>query len=185
MCIFHSTDIPIHVLIFYLIDLGVEIILNVSLIAAMSLDRVIGSGKDIPWHIPGEQKLFRDFTLGHSVVMGRVTYESIGRALDGRLNIVVTRNRDYEAPGCRVVESLEKAVERGRVHSDEVFVIGGEGLFREALPMAGRIYLTTVKIHVEGDTFFPEFDAGEFSVIETRDVIGETAYTFRLYERKR
>lgn len=157
--------------------------MTLSLIAAMSLNRVIGNGKDIPWSIPDEQKMFRHFTLGHSVVMGRITYESIGKPLDGRLNIVVTRQKGYQARGCRIAGSLPEAIRMGTTHSNEVFVIGGEGLFRGALPMADRIYLTTVEIHVAGDTFFPEFNENDFMLTETRQVQGKIPYTFRLYEK--
>ncbi|MBU1171220.1 MAG: dihydrofolate reductase [Proteobacteria bacterium] len=159
--------------------------MGISLIAAMSLDRVIGKGKDIPWHIPEEQKLFRHYTLGHCVVMGRITYESIGKALDSRCNIVVTRQQEYDAPGCLVVNSLSQAIDKKQGVSEELFVIGGEGLFREALCLADRIYLTTVQIHVKGDTFFPEFNVKDFKEIETKQVTGPIPYTFRLYERNR
>ena len=158
--------------------------MTLSLIAAMSLNRIIGNGKDIPWSIPGEQKIFQRFTLGHSVVMGRITYESIGKPLDGRLNIVVTGQSDYRAPGCKIAGNLNDAIRMGKDHSNEVFVIGGEGLFKEALPLADRIYLTTVNIHVDGDTFFPEFDEKNYSIIETHEVQGKIPYTFRLLEKK-
>lgn len=157
----------------------------VSLIVAMSQNRVIGNESDIPWRIPGEQKLFRHYTLGHSVVMGRITFESIGKILDGRRSIVVTRQKDYDAQGCLMVHNLSEALEKGAEYSDEVFVIGGEGLFREALPLTNRIYLTTVNIHVDGDAFFPEFDENAFREIKRIDVEGEISYTFRILERKK
>lgn len=158
--------------------------MRLSLIAAMSLNRVIGIGKDIPWTLPDEQKLFRKYTMGHSVVMGRVTYESIGKALDGRLNIVVTRQKVYHAPGCLLAGDLPGAIDMGRTHSDEIFVIGGEGLFREALPLADRIYLTTIGLRVDGDTFFPEFDEKSFSFVDALAVDGAIPYTLRIYDRK-
>lgn len=157
--------------------------MTLSLIAAMSQNRVIGSGKDIPWHLPDEQKLFRNYTLGHSVIMGRVTYESLGKALDGRLNIVVTRQTGYHAPGCRVAGSLWEAVDLGKAQSDEVFVIGGEGLFREALPKADRIYLTTVAIRVDGDTYFPEFDHNNYTAHTVLTSEGDIPYTLTIYDR--
>lgn len=157
--------------------------MRLSLIAAMSLNRVIGRGKDIPWHLPDEQQLFRHYTLGHSVIMGRVTYESIGKALDGRQNIVVTRQSGFKAPGCLITDSLDQAIDMGKGYSNEVFVIGGEGLFRDALPMADRIYLTTVEIQVAGDRFFPEFDENAFTCVEALTAHGTPSYTVRIYDR--
>jgi dihydrofolate reductase len=137
----------------------------ISLIAAMSENRVIGHGKNIPWHIPEEQRLFRRFTLGSSVVMGRKTFESIGKPLEKRMNIVVSRKPDYKAEGCLTAKNLHDAIEKAGEYSEEVFIIGGESLFRESLPFADRIYLTRVHITVYGDAFFPEFNPDRKSVV--------------------
>jgi dihydrofolate reductase len=115
--------------------------------------------------------------------MGRKTYESIGKPLEQRLNIVVTRNRDYLAPGCIVVNTLEDALAKGRDYSEELFVIGGEALFIHALPLCRRIYLTRILANVDGDTFFPEFDGSEFREIVHETFPGPLPYVFSLYER--
>jgi dihydrofolate reductase len=133
-----------------------------SLVVAMARNRVIGRDNALPWRLPADLAHFRKVTMGHPIVMGRKTHESIGKALPGRLNIVVTRNRDYRAPGCTVVPSLEAAW-RAAGDAEEVCVIGGTSLFREALPIADVIHMTEVEADVEGDTYFPEFDRGEWS----------------------
>ena len=157
--------------------------MKISLIAAMSENRVIGHGNDIPWKIPEEQTLFRRYTMGCRVIMGRKTYESIGKPLDGRLNIVVTQKTHYEAPGCVVVHSIEEGLNQGGGYADEVFVIGGESLFRETIPMANRIYLTRILITIPGDTFFPEFNPDDFIEIKREDYPGPPPYVFSLYQR--
>jgi dihydrofolate reductase len=128
-----------------------------SLVVAVARNGVIGRDNALPWRLPADLAHFKRVTMGHPVIMGRRTYESIGKALPGRNNIVVSRNRSYEAPGCTVVPSLEAAWEAaGNV--SEAFVIGGTSLFREALPAADVVYLTEVESDVPGDTYFPEFD---------------------------
>jgi dihydrofolate reductase len=159
--------------------------MQISLIAAMSLNRVIGHGAIIPWHVPGEQRLFRKITLGNSIIMGRVTHEAMGKVLDGRPNIILTHQKDYRSEGCQVVHSMGQAIKEGARFSEEVFIIGGETLFREALSHADRIYLSTIQVHAKGDVFFPEFDTSGFNVIEHLDVPGDIPYTFTIYERIR
>src|SRR5712664_1807844 len=132
-----------------------------SLVVAMARNRVIGRNNTLPWRLPEELAHFKRVTLGHPVVMGRKTYESIGKPLPGRLNIVVSRNRDFRAPGCKVVASLEEAY-RAAGDADEVSIIGGTSLFEAALPTADRIHLTEVEADVEGDTWFPEFDRSQW-----------------------
>ena len=127
----------------------------------MAKNRVIGAKGGIPWHLPNELKLFKRLTMGHHIVMGRKTYESIGRLLPGRTSVIVTRQPGYEVPGAIVTHSIAEALEACR-GDDEVFVIGGADLFRETLPTADRIYLTVVDSDTEGDTWMPEFDAREW-----------------------
>jgi len=132
-----------------------------SLVVAVARNGVIGRGKRLPWKLPEDLAYFKKVTMGHPVIMGRRTYESIGKPLPGRENIVVTRNPDYRAPGCTVVTSLEGAWQAAG-NAREVCVIGGTSLFEETLPIADRIHLTEVEADVEGDTFFPPFDRGEW-----------------------
>ena len=158
-----------------------------TLVVAMARNRVIGRDNQLPWRLPDEIAYFKRVTMGHPIVMGRRTYESIGRPLPGRKNIVVTHDRGYQAPGCTVVSSLVEAWQAAG-NADEVCVIGGTSLFRESLPIADRIHLTLVEADVPGDTYFPEFDRGEWHETEVvRHAADERhAYPFRilLLERK-
>lgn len=157
-----------------------------SMIVAMSDNRVIGIENRLPWHIPEDLKRFKKITSGHPIVMGRKTFESIGRPLPNRTNIVVTRNKDYRAEGVVTCHSLREALDwAGRAPgSDEVFVIGGGELFREALPAADRIYLTEVSWPYEGDAFFPEFDEAAYAVKVTEKLSEAPPATLRVLERK-
>ena len=127
----------------------------VSLIVAMDRARAIGSAGRLPWHIPADLKRFRALTTGHHIVMGRKTYESIGRLLPGRTSVIVTRNPDYAVPGALVAHSVEEALTRCAGET-EIFVIGGAQVYREALPLAHRLYLTEVDGTFPADTWFPE-----------------------------
>ena len=134
---------------------------RISIIVAMARNRVIGANGAIPWHLPDELKLFKSLTMGHSIIMGRKTWDSIGRALPGRTSVVVTRQRGYRAPGAVVAHSLDEAI-RACGKASEIFVIGGAELIREALAFADRLYLTTVDAEVAGDTWMPEFPASQW-----------------------
>ena len=154
----------------------------------MARNRVIGRDNRLPWRLPADLAYFKQVTMGHPVVMGRRTYESIGKPLPGRLNIVVSRNPAFRAPGCTVVGSLDEA---WRVAADapEVSVIGGTSLFADSLPVADRIHLTEVDAEVPGDTWFPEFNRAEWRESEVlRHPADERhAYPFRIVvlDRKR
>jgi dihydrofolate reductase len=130
---------------------------RVNLIVAWGRNRVIGRAGTLPWHLPADLRHFRATTMGHPIVMGRRTWESIGRALPGRRNIVVTRNRAWSAPGCDSAGGLAPALALC-AGQPEVFIIGGAQLFAEALPLARRLFLTEIDADFEGDTFFPPFD---------------------------
>ncbi|MCC6534814.1 MAG: dihydrofolate reductase [Burkholderiales bacterium] len=130
---------------------------RVSLIVAMSRSRVIGAGNRLPWHLPEDLKRFKQLTMGHAIVMGRKTWDSIRRLLPGRTTVIVTRNPRLQVPGALMASSLENALDLCRDDS-EVFIIGGEQIFRAALPLADRIYLTIVDIDVPGDTYMPAID---------------------------
>jgi dihydrofolate reductase len=159
--------------------------MRISIIAAMSANRVIGRQGTIPWNIPGEQRLFKQITLGHVVIMGRKTFESLAQPLAGRTNIIVTRQTDYRAEGCRVVHDLPGAIECCPVDEDEAFVCGGGQLYHEALPLADRIYLTVIPKKISGDTYFPDIPSAEFRVKESRTIQGVEPYRFYIYERCR
>lgn len=155
----------------------------ISQIVAIAANRVIGQKGGIPWKIPGEQKMFKEITMGHAVIMGRKTFESLGRPLPGRTNIVITRQTDYDAPGCIVASSLSNALNACPPEEDEAFICGGGQLYHESLPLTGRIYLTVISREVDGDTFFPEIPADEFEIIESKTVDGVQPYNFYIYER--
>lgn len=135
--------------------------MEIIVIAAMAANRVIGKDNAIPWHIPGEQLRFKATTMGHTLVMGRKTFESIGRPLPGRKNIVISRQQDFKAPGCMVVNDLAVALKLAG-KDEKVFVIGGGHVYAQALPLADRIILTVLERAVEGNVYFPEFSAQEF-----------------------
>ena len=147
----------------------------------MARNRVIGRDNQLPWRLPADLAYFKRVTMGHPIIMGRRTYESIGRPLPGRLNIVVSRNPQFSAPGCTVVPSLAEAW-RAAGDAEEVCVIGGTSIFAEALPAADRIHLTEVEAEVPGDTWFPEFDRGEWTEreVERHAPDERHAYPFRI-----
>lgn len=129
----------------------------ISLIVAHDKNRVIGYENAMPWHLPGDLQYFKEMTMGKPIVMGRKTFESIGRPLPGRRNIVITRNAQYAADGIEVVNSLKEAIELAK-DAEEIMVIGGEQIFRQVLPQASRLYITLIDEEYKGDTFFPPYD---------------------------
>ncbi|QSX32888.1 type 3 dihydrofolate reductase [Shewanella avicenniae] len=145
--------------------------MHIAMIAAMAHNRVIGKDNQMPWHLPDDLRHFKAMTLGKPVIMGRRTFESIGRPLPGRCNIVVSRQQDYHADGITLVASLQDALlAAGQV--EEVVVIGGGQLYREALPLAQRLYLTEIDLEVAGDTTFPEWDDGSWQL--ESETLGES-----------
>lgn len=150
-----------------------------SLIAAMSENRVIGREGDLPWHLPADLKHFKETTRGHPVIMGRKTFESLDRPLPNRTNILITRNPNYEVDGVIVVRSLDEAIRAAEGESEsesesefelddaerEIFILGGEELFRQALCRADRMYLTIVHAELDGDTHFPDFDPANWQLV--------------------
>jgi len=157
----------------------------ISQIVAMASNRVIGRKGDIPWKIPGEQKKFKEITMGHTVIMGRKTYESIGRPLPGRTNVIITRQTDYRAPGCVVVHELDSAFQSCSADENEAFICGGGQLYQESLPVTDRIYLTVLPREVAGDTYFPEFSEDDFKITKTEFIESVEPYHFYIYERIR
>lgn len=157
-----------------------------SLIVAMDAHRGIGAHNQLSWKLPADLKHFKDVTMGHPIIMGRKTYESIGRALPGRRNIIVTRNADFAATGCEVVHSLDDALKL--VGSDDAFVIGGAEMFRQALPFVRKMYMTEIRHEFPCDVFFPEFDMNEWREVERKQGVKDERnpydYWFVVYERK-
>ena len=154
----------------------------------MAKNRVIGANGAIPWHLPEELKRFKSLTLGHHVIMGRKTYESIGRPLPGRASVIVTRQRGYRAPGALVMHSLDEAFAACGGDS-EIFVIGGAELYAQVLPRADRLYLTTVDAEITGDTYMPEFESSDWREVSAESFGADERhrYPFRcaVYERIR
>jgi dihydrofolate reductase len=129
----------------------------ISLVAAMAKNRVIGKDNAMPWHLPADLKHFKAVTLGKPIIMGRKTYESIGRPLPGRQNIVISRNADYQLEGCDTVTSFEAAMKMVS-HIEEVMIVGGGFLYSQVLPQANKLYLTFIDLEVDGDTQFPAYE---------------------------
>jgi dihydrofolate reductase len=158
----------------------------VSIIAAIDKNRALGKDNKLLWHIPEDMKWFKSHTSGHPVIMGRKTFESIGKALPNRLNIVISRNLSYRAPGCTVVETLEKGIDIA-VQSDntEVFIIGGGTVYAQALPFADRLYLTIVDGLYDADTFFPQYDSFNSIIFKEEKQNSELKYTFLILEKQK
>lgn len=160
--------------------------MQLSAICAMSENRVIGCQNQLPWHLPADLKHFKKITLGHPIILGRKTYESIGRALPERCNIVITQDTHFQAPGCVVVNSIETAL-LAVAYSDEAFVIGGALLYQQLLPKVSRLYLTEIHQFFEGDAYFPELDMSEWHEVtredHTKDAQNSYDYSFIVLER--
>lgn len=158
---------------------------KISLIVAVAQNGIIGTGGTMPWHITEDFRHFKEVTLGHSVIMGRKTYESIGRPLPRRRNIVITRNTDLRIEGCEMAPSLEAAVAMCE-GEEEVFIIGGGQIYHQAMPLAHKLYITHVGVDVEGDTRFPEIDGSWCEVKREEFARGkdfEHPFAFVDYER--
>lgn len=159
----------------------------ISFLFAMGKNRVIGRDNQLPWHLPADLAYFKKKTMGHPIVMGRKTYESIGKPLPGRENVIVTRNSEYEAEGCTVVHSVDEAC-RMFPDDEEIFVIGGAKLFDAFYPFADRMYVTYINETFEGDTFFRAIDDSEWKRTSVEKGIkndkNRYEYSFITYERK-
>jgi dihydrofolate reductase len=161
--------------------------MRIAAIFAMSENRVIGKNNELPWHLPADMRHFKELTLGKPILLGRKTYESIGRALPGRCNVVVTRDVNFQAPGCVVANSLETALSAAD-YSDEIMVIGGAVLYQHLLPRTHRLYMTMIHHVFDGDAFFPELDMNEWREIERHDHAADQenkySYSFITLDRK-
>jgi dihydrofolate reductase len=160
----------------------------VSIIVAVSENGGIGLHGQVPWHLSADLKLFKQVTMGHTLIQGRRTYESIGKPLPGRKMVVVTHQLAYQAPGCTVVNSLAEALEMARNDWEtEAFIGGGASTYAEAIPLVDRMYFTRVHAEVEADTFFPDFDESEWAVREEveyeADEKNEYSFTYQVLEK--
>ena len=159
---------------------------RISVIAALARNRVIGIENRLPWRLPEDLAHFKALTLGHPILMGRKTFESLGRPLPGRTNIVITRNAGYRPAGCLVAASIPAALALCE-DAGEAFFIGGAELYAQAIPLADRLYLTEVGIEAAGDAWFPEYDAGAFREVSRTSHTGGKGdalpFDFVVYER--
>ena len=159
--------------------------MKISLIVAMDKNNLIGVANKIPWHIPGELKRFRDITMGKPIVMGRKTHESIGRPLDGRMNIVLTKNKNLSLRGVKCYTSLQEIMNSLK-DEEEVFVIGGSQIYNITLPLAHRLYVTLINKEYSGDTWFPSINFSEWKITEIKKINEETTnteYSNIIYDR--
>ncbi len=163
-----------------------------SMIVAMAENRVIGINNKLPWYLPNDLKYFKQVTLGKPIIMGRKTFESIGKPLPGRTNIVITRNTDWQAEGIKVAHTLGQAYDLAEAiceidGQDELMIIGGDQIYQSSLPEIDKIYLTQVHAVVEGDAWFPEVDWGQWKEIGREDYTAEGPnpydYSFVVFER--
>lgn len=154
---------------------------TISIIAVMGKNRAIGKENQLLWNLPEDLKRFKKITLNHPVIMGRKTYESIGRPLSERINIILSRNPELKVNGCKVLGSLEKALQYAEsIDQDEVFIIGGESIFAEALPLVKKMYLTLVDDSPQADSFFPQYD-DNFDIIHEEQA-EESNYQYKYIE---
>lgn len=157
-----------------------------SMIVAHADNRVIGKDNDMPWHLPADLAYFKKTTLGKPIIMGRKTYESIGRPLPGRKNIVISRDKNYSAEGIETVTSVEEALALVS-EVEEVMVIGGGAIYQHCLPAAQRLYITHIEADIDGDTYFPDYDLKEWQLAasEVREADEKNIYklNFCVYQR--
>ena len=166
--------------------------LPLCLIAALAQNRVIGRDNQLPWHLPADLKHFKALTLGKPIIMGRKTWDSLGRPLPGRLNLVISRQPGLSLEGAEVFASLDAALQRAEAWAlaqgvDELMLIGGAQLYEQALPLAARLYLTRVELSPEGDAWFPEFDTSiwQCSACDAHKATEQTpAYAFETWTRR-
>ncbi len=157
---------------------------NLSLIVAIAKNGVIGKDNTLPWHLPEDLKRFRALTTGHHIIMGRKTYESLGRLLPGRTTVIVTRNSDYKVEGALIADSLQTAIQLSEGDA-EPFVIGGAELYKDALKLANKLYVTEIDLDVAGDAFLPAFDFAKWkeTMREAHISAQGLAFSYIAYER--
>lgn len=160
----------------------------INILLAASENNVIGKDNKIPWHLPADMRYFKKLTTDNVVIMGRKTFDSLGKPLQNRVNIVITRQESFDAGDAIVVHTIAEALKKGReYHGKEIFVIGGEEICRQALPYVERIYLTRIHAHVDGDTFFAPPNKSEWQLVASEkhepDAQNKFAYDFEIYRR--
>jgi dihydrofolate reductase len=163
--------------------------MTISFIVAVSENNVIGKDNKLPWHLPADMKYFKNITWAMPVIMGRKSFESLGKPLSGRKNIVITRNKNWKADGVRIVQSIDQAITlAAQTDAKEIFITGGAEIFKAALPSADKIYLTRIHGNFDGDTFFPELTKDEWELTSNRDCEPDAknlyALSFQVWERK-
>ena len=162
--------------------------MTISLVVAASENNVIGKDNRLLWHLPNDMKFFKNTTWGMPLIMGRKTFESLGKPLAGRTNIVMTRDKDWSAEGTRVASDMQQAMKNAaETDAKETFVIGGGEIFKQVLPQASRVYLTRVHTTIEGDTFFPELPPREWKLLTQLDFDADAkhqyGYSFQVWQR--
>lgn len=159
----------------------------ISIVVAMDKNRVIGKNNQLPWHLPADLAFFKKVTMGKAIVMGRKTHESIGRPLPGRENIILTKNRDYQAEGCTIIHSVDDVFDLEKTENGEVCVIGGAEIFKEVLACSDRLYITEIDHEFDGDTFFPPIKESDWTLVSKeqgpKDEKNPYDYYFAIYER--
>ena len=167
--------------------------MTISIIVAVSDNGVIGKDNQLIWHLPADLKYFKETTKGHAVIMGRKNYESIPekyRPLPGRTNIIVSRNPDYNAPACILVNSIEAAIDEAKkLNDNEAFIIGGGEIYRQSLPLADKLFLTRIHGDFEGDTYFDDPKHDDWALVSsrshTKDDKNAWSHTYKIYDRKK
>ena len=164
--------------------------MKIALIVAASQNHVIGLDNQLPWHLPEDLQYFKTVTMGKPILMGRKTYDSIGRPLPGRANIVLTRDTNWTAQGVEVVNNLDAAIAASEeackaADVDELMIIGGEQIYRKFLPVANKLYLTKVEAEIEGDAYFPVIDSNQWRQVAEKipEKVGNYSYRFVVLER--
>ena len=162
--------------------------MRISLLLAASENNVIGKDNRLPWHLPDDLKYFKNLTWGLPILMGRKTFDSIGKPLPGRQSIVITRNKDWQHKGVEVVHSIDEAIAQAAAYgAKEIFVIGGAEIFKSSLSTANRIYLTRIHHHLDGDVFFPEINQQDWQLTSSRfcekDEKNAYDHTYQVWER--
>jgi len=161
---------------------------KISIAVAIGENHAIGKNNQLLWHMPADLKFFKQTTSGHTVIMGRKTFDSVGKPLPNRRNVVITRDPELQIEGVELVNSLDEALEITKTEEKPVFIVGGAEIYRQALPKTDKLYLTTIHHNFDADTFFPDFDRSEWTVISSEphkaDEKNKYDYTFEVLERK-
>lgn len=159
----------------------------ISHIAAVSRNRVIGNNGSLPWHLPEDLKFFKAKTLNKCIIMGRKTYESLGKPLPKRHNVIVTRNKDFKAPGCEVFTDIQEALRHCEslkdTYGDEIMIVGGAEIYKQTLPYTDRLYLTLIEKDIPGDAFYPEWPSTYKLIEKTESAEGDIRFSFCTFEK--